>query len=272
MHTIKHFMKVILLSIVVGICLLTACKKQEIPLYDNSVSGSSIYFPLTDSTNEMAVSFGYAKSDVKDTMVSLIVRAIGAPVNTDRSYLLTIADSSTMQPEVDYKLLKKDFVIRAGKVADTLTFRLLRTTQLINHPLYLYLGLQPNEHFTTHHLSTDVVSGGDTATKYYTRLKITLDDIAGPPVFWAGNSPYYSYTVGYLGGFTTLKFQLLVNRYNLDVAELIQPSWFLTGSNYFRIPGWGSGLKNYLARMAAAGTPVYEADGITLMAAGPYAQ
>ena len=262
-------MKVILLSIVVVGCLLTACKKQDIPLYDNTVSGSSIYFPLTESTSEMAVSFGYAKSNVKDTTVSLIVRAIGAPVNTDRSYVLTIADSSTMKPAIDYQLLKKDFVIRAGKMADTLQFKLLRTTKLLTDSLFLYLELKPNEHFTTTYLSADVVSGGVTSTTYYTRLKIALDDIAGPPAFWSKSSPYYSYTVGYLGDFSTLKFQLLVNRYNLNVDELIQPAWFLTGSNYYRLSGWGSGLKNYLARMAAAGTPVYEADGTTLMAVGP---
>lgn len=265
-------MKAILLSIMAGVCLLTACKKESIPLYDTSKSGSSIYFPVTDNSSELYVSFGYAKTNVQDSSISFVVRAIGAPVNTDRPYRLQIADSSTMKPGIDYKFSEKTFVIRAGKIADTLHLQLLRTPKLTTDSLFLYLELLPNEHFTTARLNTEVTTGGITATRYYTRLRITLDDIAGPPEFWNKSSNYYSFTASYLGDYSSLKFQWLINRYNLDVEELIQPGWFLTGSNYFRLFGWAAGLKNYLDRMAAAGTPVYEADGKTLMTAGPAAK
>ncbi|HWW37825.1 hypothetical protein, partial [Pedobacter sp.] len=120
-------------------------------------------------------------------------------------------------------------------------------------------------------LSKDITSGGQTRPQYYTRLKIKVDDIAGAPPFWDANSVYYSFTSGYLGTFSTLKFQLLINRFNLNAEELVKPNWFLTNSNYFRLSGWANGLKAYLDQMQAKGTPVYEADGVTLMTMGKYA-
>lgn len=255
-----------------AIVLLGACKKDGLATYNDEASKNSIYFPDAKSTNnQVFVSFGYAKSNVKDSIVRILVRPIGGAMDHDRPYNLSIADSSTMKVGVDYELVNPP-VVKAGKVADTLKIKLLRTNTLRSTPLYLYLDLKPNDNFTNDYLSYNTTTNGITTTKYYTRMVIKADDIAGAPPFWLSGSSYYSYTIGYLGAFSTLKFQLLVTTYNLNVEELVQPSWFLANGNYRRMSGWADGLKAYLNRMAAAGTPIYEADGITPMAMGPNAK
>jgi hypothetical protein len=246
--------------------LIVACKKENIAVYNDESSKNSIYFPLADTTSNIFVSFGYANATVKDSIVKIVVRAIGAAAKQDRPYELAIIDSTTtMLPGTNYEILNKPLSIKAGKVADTLKIKLNRTLVMRDHALRLYFDLIPNEHFTTTYFSKKENNGD---VKYFTRLNIKADDIAGAPEFWLAGSSYYSYTFGYLGTFSTLKFQLLLSRYNLNVNELIKPGWFLLNGNYRRISGWALGLKAYLNQMAAVGTPVYEVDGVTLMKMG----
>lgn len=246
--------------------LIAACKKENIAVYNDESSKNSIYFPLAETTSNIFVSFGYANATVKDSIVKIVVRAIGSAAKQDRPYDLAIIDSTTtMTQGTDYEILNKPLSIKAGMVADTLKIKLHRTLTMRNGALMLYFDLKPNDYFTTTYFSKTESNG---SVKYFTRLNVKVDDIAGAPEFWLSGSTYYSYTVGYLGAFSTLKFRLLVSRYNLSIPELITPGWFLLNGNYRRMSGWALGLKAYLNQMAAIGTPVYEADGVTLMKMG----
>jgi len=264
--------KLIYLHLLLAIMTLGACKKDNIKTYNDASSMNSIYFPLAETTNYINISFGYSKSTQTDSIVSIVVRAIGSAQSVDRPYNLSIADSSTMKAGVDYEVVNKALAIKAGTVADTLKIKLLRTTRIRTDSAFLYLDLKPNDNFTNSYLSHQITTGGKIQTLYYTRLRIKDDDIAGPPPFWTVGNSYYSYTAGYLGTYSTLKFQLLITRYNLSVTDLVQANWFLTNGNYKRISAWADGLKAYFAQMAPAGTPVYEADGKTLMTMGPNAK
>jgi hypothetical protein len=82
----------------------------------------------------------------------------------------------------------------------------------------------------------------------------------------------YSFTSGYLGDYSSLKFQLLINFYNLNMDELVQPGWAMKDGNFYRIMAWGKGFNAYLMQMEADGHPVYEADGVTPMTMGPYSR
>ncbi|WP_316837767.1 DUF4843 domain-containing protein [Pedobacter nutrimenti] len=254
------------------VIITAACKKEDILTYNDELSKNSIYFPAAETTNNVNISFGYAKINVQDSLLKIVVRSIGSATNMDRPYNLSISDSSTLKVNRDYKLLNEKAVIKAGKVADTLFFKLFRTENIRKDSLFLYLDLKPNENFTNAFLNNDVVSGGRTRKQYVTRLKIKVDDIAGAPPFWVSGSSYGSFTEDYLGAFSTLKFQLLINRFNLNTDEIVKPDWFMTNSNYYRLIGWSNGLKIYLDQMEAKGTPVYEADGVTLMKMGQYAE
>ncbi len=252
------------------ILLFTACSKKELEKYNDAASGTSIYFPRKESSGNIAFSFGYAKSNVTDSIIRIVVRIIGAPVNTDRPYKLVVADSSTLKAGIDYEWMNKQFAIPSGKVADTLLLHLKRNAVLKKDSLFLYLNLQPNENFTNHFYSSTVAAG--TTPVYYTQLKIKVDDIAGPPPFWTPGNSVYGITSSYLGTFSTAKFQLLINYYNLDIDEIIPPNWATQNGNYYRIIGWGNGLQSWLNYMASTGNTIYEADGVTPMKMGPAAK
>lgn len=246
-----------------------SCKKGGLETYDDEKSKNSIYFPLTQKFSGIDVSFGYSKADVKDSTVSILVQIIGAAKSIDRPYQLSIADTSTLVQGQDYILETKP-QIDAGKVSDTLKIKFLRTPGIAIKAKYLYLDLKPNDHFTNNYLSQGVLVGGDVKTTFFTRLTIKLDDIAGPPPFWSPNSSSYAYTTGYFGTFSSLKYQLLINRYNLDVFELNKPTWFSANSR--KIIAWASGMKAYLTQMQLSGQTIYEADGVTPMTMGPSAK
>lgn len=255
------------------LCFLLACKEDALTTYNNQNSKNSIYFAeAKDLNNFKAFSFGYEKANVKDSILSFIVRAIGAPENRDRPYDLNIADSSTLKSGTEYEILNKPLSIKAGKVSDTLKIKLLRANTLRNQPLFLYMDLKPNNNFTNDFLIYTKTTNGVTTTGYQTRMTLKVDDIAGAPPFWTIGNSNYNITVGYFGAFSRLKFQLLITYYNLDVDQVVAPNWFNTDNNSRRFAGWANGLKAYLTRMAAAGTPVYEEDGVTLMKMGIYAQ
>lgn len=262
--------KRIIYSGILLFCLAISCKQDSLSLYDNALSKNSIYFPLAEKTSSIDISFGYDKSNVKDSLIRIIVRAIGAPTNFDRPYNFSIADSSTLKANEHYKILDENRTIAAGKVSDTIKMQIFRKQDLRKDSLFLYLELKPNVNFTNNYLYKDITVGGKLKHQYYTRMRIKVDDIAGPPPFW--KSPYASFTEGYLGAFSTLKLQLLITRFNLDINEIVQPTWFTSNGNYLRMIPWSQNLKAYLKAMSDAGTPVYEADNVTLMTMGPNAK
>ncbi|WP_316817655.1 DUF4843 domain-containing protein [Pedobacter nyackensis] len=257
---------------VLALIMLSACKKEEIDLYNDKAVGNSIYFAKADTLNDLIVSFGYAKNEVKDSVVSLVIRTIGAPATVDRPYNLSVADSSTVKRGVDYDFLNTTFSIKAGKVTDTLKIKFHRTEQLAKDSLFLYLDLKPNEHFSNSYLSRSVTTNNVTQIKYNTRLKFKVDDIAGAPFFWTPASSGYSTVYGYYGAFSTRKYQLLISRYNLDPTDLARQKWVDESGNSTRLGAWALGLSAYLKQRDNAGDPVYEADGVTKMTLGIYAK
>lgn len=258
--------KLVYLSLLL-IGLTMACKRDSLTVFDDKSSSNSIYFTLADTTNNYDLSFGYSKTFVMDSTIRIVVRAIGNTNNTDRPYNLTIADSSTLKAGVHYDFLNKQFAIKAGKVADTLKLKLKRVPEMKKDSFFLYLDLKPNEHFSNQYFSREVVSGGKKITRYQTRLRLKVDDIAGIPWFW-GKGSGASFFTSYLGTFGTNKFQLLISRYNLDPDKITVVNYNPPTSQAI---GWANGMKAYLDQMALMGTPVYETDG-TLMKMGPNAK
>jgi len=264
-------MKKVILSILILTGFL-ACKKEEIAVYSNEATGASIYFPRqeVDSTGDIYFSFGYIKSTITDTAVSILIRTLGAPTPYDRPYNLKIMDSSTATPDM-YTIANKTLAIPAGKTADTLIIKLHRVPALQKKSYMLNLELHANEHFNENYYENILTPGSTKPKRYYTRMRVSIDDIAGPPDWWRQGNSAYSFANGYFGAFSTLKFQLLLTYYNVDPLELTAPNWPMQEGNIYRIIAWAGGLKAYLAAMQAQGTPILEADG-TPMKMGVNAQ
>ncbi|SHK87672.1 protein of unknown function [Chitinophaga jiangningensis] len=264
-------MKKVILSILILTGFL-ACKKEDIDVYHNEASGASIYFPRqeVDSTGDISFSFGYIKSTIADTSITILIRTLGAPTRYDRPYDLKIMDSSTATADM-YSIANKTLAIPAGKTADTLVINLHRADALQKKGYMLNLELHANEHFNTNYYENIVTPGSTKPKRYYTRMRVTMDDIAGAPDWWRQGNAAYSFALGYFGTFSTLKFQLLLTYYNLDPLELTKSNWPMLEGNIYRIIAWAGGLKSYLTAMQAQGTPVLEADG-SLMKMGTNAK
>ncbi|MEE1944202.1 DUF4843 domain-containing protein [Pedobacter sp. KR3-3] len=259
-ETLKKISLILLVGVICG-----ACKKNSLATYSNEKDERSVYFPLAETTNTVTVSFGYAQSQVSDSLIAIPIRTIGAPVGADQSYKLDIGANSTMKAGTDYDILNPTTAIKAGLVADTLKIKLKRTQQIRSDSLFLYLELQPNEYFAQRY-QTGKING---TSRTFTRLRIKLDDIAGPPPYWIAGHPALSIMTDYFGAYSTLKFQLWLTRYNLNAVDLMDPNW--SKNNFSRIVAYSSGLKAYLQQMQLDKTPIYEANG-TLMAMGRYAR
>ncbi|WP_316815767.1 DUF4843 domain-containing protein [Pedobacter nyackensis] len=258
-----------MLITVIGV--MASCKKESLTTYDNDKTGSSIYFKQLDqSTNYRSISFGYVEPFKKDSIVNFIVTVTGKVYDHDREYKLEIADSSTMVAGVDYDLLNTRTAIKAGKIADTLRIKLHRNVKMASDSLSLYLSVKPNEHFTNNLEYREKTVAGEKVKLYYNWVKLSVDDIVGAPYFWdiTKNANAKNY-IGYLGSYSALKFQLCIQRFKWDVATV-------TKTTYMPSPtlavAWGNNLKAYLDYMSWLNTPIYEADGVTLMKAGTFAK
>jgi hypothetical protein len=96
-----------------------------------------------------------------------------------------------------------------------------------------------------------------------------VDDIAGPPWFWnPAKNPYSSTFIGYLGTFSTKKFQLMIGRFDLDINVITTEKYLPPATSTL---AWGKSLQSYLNQMESEGTPILEEDG-SLMKMGQYAQ
>ncbi|MFB6455122.1 DUF4843 domain-containing protein [Chitinophaga sp. Hz27] len=254
-------MKKVILSILI-LTGLFACKKENIKSYNNDESASSVYFPIqeVDSTGDISFSFGYIKSNITDTSVRILIRTLGAPTAFDRPYNLKIMDTSTATSDM-FTIANPKLAIPAGKTADTVILQLHRVAALQKKNYMINLELQPNEFFQDKYLSNILTPGSTKPQRYYTKMRVMIDDIAGAPDWWRQGSTYYSLVNGYFGTFSTKKFQLILTYYNADPADLTRTNWPQVDGNLYRILAWASGLKAYFAYMQAQGTPVLEADG-----------
>lgn len=244
---------------------LAGCKKEKIDLYQGR---NSIYFPEKEQIDFLSFSFGYVGLSISDTLMSIPVRTTGAVVDYDRPYTLYIDPSSTLREDQDFEILNKPLQIDAGSLEDTILIRIHRTASLRQDTLQLIMDLKPDSYFTNDLMPIKVGYGENEYLRHLNSMDLFVDDIVGAPVFWSTH-PGASVIKGYLGDFSVKKFQMMISMFNLDIEEI-------TNANYFPSPTlaivWARAMQAHLNMLEAAGTPVYEEDGKTLMKMGPYVQ
>lgn len=243
-----------------------ACKQQDLDLYE---AAPSIYFPNSEINDGDHVSFGYVSGYVTDSIIGVLVRTTGSPVDYDRPYTLDIAANSTLREGVDFEFVSAGFAIPANEVSDLILIKLLRNSTMTEDTLGMYMELIPNDHFSTELFTRTVGSGTQQQTRHYTRRYLLVDDIAGIPWFWdLSRNASASIYLGYLGEFSGRKFQLMIGRFGLDIDQVTAPNYRPAVTT---ILAWGFGMQAYLNEMAGNGTPILEADGMP-MVMGQFAQ
>lgn len=248
---------------------LFSCKEDKLDVY---TSPSSIYFDGTIVSgrflpqDSLVFSFGYVPVSVQDTVLKIPVRVTGSVSNDDRPYRLILSEEGTLREGIDFDFESKDFAIQAGELTDTIHVRVQRSVIMKSDTLHLKLKLEENTNFKIQ-MESQLVGSGDFATlRYFNKFDLRIDDVVGVPWFWdPTRNRYATATISYLGNYSAKKFQLLISRFELDVAVVTQEKMPST------LIAWAQGMQAYLNEMTSNGTPVLEDDG-TPMKMGQYAQ
>jgi len=246
-----------LLAILLITTGLTACEKGLETYHGKSV----IYFTSnrTSFLDTGFVSFGFSGLSQMDSIISIPISAMGETSAGDRTFkVVANNDSSTAKAGVHYDALPEMMIIPAGSVGGTLKLKLHRTPDMQTIPVALFLQLEPNEHFQTDLRS--FVNGSKTCRA--TTYKLWIDDMLTQPLRW---------NTAYMGTFSKKKIYLTATTLGLDIQETIKLLNSTDGPGSTAALNaqiaWGRSMKLYLNEQTAAGTPVYEDNGV-LMAMG----
>ncbi|WP_316822259.1 DUF4843 domain-containing protein [Pedobacter gandavensis] len=210
---------------------------------------------LLDST---VVSFGYTTATTTDSTILIPVRISGAPLNTERSYQLSIDTSSTAVRNQHYQILNTKISIPANQVTDTLKVKLIRTTDMQTNSFKLILNLKSNEHFKTT-MQDQVIDLATGRKLSFISHRIQVTDLLIKPKAWLDT---------YLGTFSRKKLYLMAevmsikNLSVLDDRKLTNPGHLIY---------YGSFMQRYLNELEAKGETIYDEDK-SKMKMGPAVQ
>lgn len=240
--------------------LMAGCSKKELIKYNEQQLGSSIFFYENDSANVVTskyVAFGQVASDVTDSVVRIPVCVTGSPVNSDRTFAVQFADTSTMVEGVDFDYYRPA-VIRAGMVKDTLMLVLHRTAQMRDSTLHLDFVLTGNENFNT--AIPYYYNSGSTDSASLICYRITSDDIANTSYIWT-STKYKAVALAYFGTYSLAKVQLM-----MSVLQLSSSVFFDSSTNLVvgLVLGWASYMKSWLAAEKLAGRIYYDENGVEI--------
>lgn len=237
-----------------------ACKK-DLKTYDGL---SGIYFvKAVDRGSYIGVdttliSFAYAKSTVKDSIMKLVVGVSGRPADKDRSFKLSINPASTAIAGQHYEILNPDFIIPANKLQDTLRIKLKRTTSMLTQTYLLKIKLENNENFDTP-MQDRIINTATGKKLSFVNHTIWINDIIVKPKMWME---------AYLGDFSRKKLFLLAEVAEIKDIGVLDDSAL---TPFTKVLYYGSFMQRYLNEMKAAGKTVYEDNG-SEMIMGPSVQ
>lgn len=246
----KKYIYIIIALVTIG-SLFSACKK-DLKTFEGE---TGIYFlpsvftwekkPIGDST---VISFSYAKSTLKDSVILIPVMISGPTSTTDKDFKLTIDPASTAVPGTHYEILNKNFVIPANGQAAIVGIKLHRTTDMLTKDYLMILNLESNENFklTMRDRILDAATGKKVS---YIRYKIHLNDILKKPAAWLD---------AYLGPFSRKKLFLMAEVAEIkDIGDLDN----INLTSISKLVFYGTFMQRYLNEMKASGKTIYEEDG-----------
>jgi hypothetical protein len=238
--------------------LFASCKKEGIMTYEGT---NDVYFRTNyvNSIDTGVVSFGFAVSSIKDSIVKIPVAVMGQVSKQARSVKIVVADSSTAIAGTHYDALPDTFKIGAGRTVDTLLLKVHRTADLQQKGVTIILLLQDNSEFSTA-MKTKTTNSITGAYFSFIKYRINLNDIFEQPKYWY---------VPYVGTFSRKKVYVMSQVLGLtpqQISDVTSSSTSLGTENYY-----GRTVQIYLNQQKAAGTPVLEDDG-SAMAMGTLVQ
>lgn len=222
---------------------IASCQEKDIDSFNKN--DSYIYFDIPyqlDSygkeTNirQDSISYSFALDDasVTDTIIKVVVKVIGTPVNHDRSYKIEIVDKETTMTTEDWNAaVINNRVIKAGELTDTIFVNVKRNEKVKEQWVHAVLRIIPNEEFQIGYANLQTV-------------KVSYSDILAQPNWWSSWESVFGefcrekyrkwIELYYEGSDTTLSFENGQPLYwNNMPASPGQISWYPTLYMYVRI-------------------------------------
>ncbi|WP_212001787.1 DUF4843 domain-containing protein [Chitinophaga sp. HK235] len=246
-------------AIAAGLLLTAACRKAEIPVYSTT---NDIYFSVVRdyvTYDTTIVTFAYTPA-TNDTIMQLLVRALGTPAGHERTVSYRVIDTSASAATAGSQFeVPSKIVIPAGSVNCYLPVKLHKTPEMAKRTFSVTLQLENNNDFSTR-LGVWVKDKTNNKFVSLVRHVIIVDNKL--------NKPDKGWYDDFYGPFTAKKMMLMSDLLEMSILELyIKVGAADPGATNF----YANYLKNYLKDMEAAGTPVMEEDG-TPMKLGKYMQ
>ncbi len=237
---------------------LVSCKKDKLLTYNTK---DNIYFNWGGAAaqvryDSVSISFAFSPSTVQDSTILVPVSVTGVAANTDREFSVSV-DTASTETAADY-VLPETFIMPAGKVVDSMPVKLLRTADILDITKTLVLNLNANDNFNT---GIKIFPGNgisDTINALKLSIYVTDGLVAGP--YWSLCAPYF-------GTFSIKKVYLLNTVTGMPV-NFPSHGIIYDLSSSAEATLWAITMSRYLKDQAAAGHPVYEDDGVTLMTMG----
>lgn len=244
----KIFNMILALTVIVA----ASCKKETLTKFDESVSGNSVYFRTPFLSNDIGrnFTFGYSGPAVQDTVLNLAIAVSGKPADRDREFAMVIQEYSTLKQGQNFDFVNPKFIVPANAVVANVRIRFYRSPDIATEKKRLALALVSNENFNVN-VTKRVTTNKDTLSllDFY----FIIDDLASAPYAWSV-TPYKTDLDNYLGAYSKVKLQLLVELFDIDPVVFTDQQY--AKDKYFSVPllsYWGGYMKLWLAREATAG-------------------
>jgi hypothetical protein len=244
--------------------LALACGRDDVALFETDEAG--IYFERVKSysgstknyTDSVALSFANAAAD-QTSMVSYVdIMSLGRQRDYDRPVRVSVDAARTTAIEgVHYQVRLDTLGIGAGKSSTRLGVRFLRTPDLMDGTVTLAFKLEENDHFKC--LFPEYKNTNSYAA--------TGRQISGVEFIFAVSEQYtepFYWTLfagEYFGAWTPRKFVLVNTVCGYSAADWQTPGTAGSKVSLGRFSFAARAVREYLQKMADAGTPVTDSDG-----------
>lgn len=265
--------KIILYSALAAISF-TSCDQEGIDTFE--LNESRIYFQEQNYTGSdgsagysTAMNFSYVgySLDYQSVVFGGTVKIMGEVKDYDRPIKVMIDEENTTMPsEGSYEVNFDTLRIKAGENSCKVNVRFLRPKRLNKGEDTLTLKLIPNEHFQV--LEEYKASNNwqnTTAQKIDgTRYQFRISEIYTQPGAWG------QYAGTYFGTWTITKFVYINSFFGFSTDDWTYHNGASSKITQARMPFFAKELQKELQKMADAGTPVRDEDGLPMQLPSPY--
>ncbi|WP_442591894.1 DUF4843 domain-containing protein [Pedobacter sp. AW31-3R] len=247
----KYLMQILTVALLSCLVCISCKKTDQSPYFEGrsaiAISGDLKQGVLSDS---LAFSFGTINSAIEDTLIRIVVRAVGETSNQERAFKLGINQQLSNALPAEYEL-PTSFVIPANSTGTTLRLKIKKTERLKDAVARLVLEVEANDQFIPAprlELKDMPVSGP--------RFTLSWTSLLTKPAAWDSFPPGAGF-IFVFGEYSRTKHQLIIDATGIatyDDVTFFSSEWTYI---YHKASAW---LNAYNA--AHPGAPLRDENGL----------